>query len=57
MTGQIPATLAEVLNIAVTGYGLKFVMAAAITPILYAIRNVLHDKFGFEPLPVDYVDE
>ena len=54
VTNQIPATLSEVFNIAITGYGLKFVISAAITPILYFIRNILHNKFHFEPLPVDY---
>eukprot|EP01038_Epipyxis_sp_PR26KG_P006469 gene6469-8898_t len=54
VTNQIPATLPEVFNIAITGYGLKFVISAMITPILYFIRNILHNKFGFEPLPVDY---
>jgi uncharacterized PurR-regulated membrane protein YhhQ (DUF165 family) len=57
LTNQVPATLAEVSNIAVTGYALKFVISAAITPILYVVRNFLHDKFGFEALPVDYVEE
>jgi uncharacterized PurR-regulated membrane protein YhhQ (DUF165 family) len=57
LTNQVPATLAEVSNIAVTGYALKFVISAAITPILYVVRNFLHNKFGFEALPVDYVEE
>jgi len=57
VTNQVPATIAEVMNIAITGYGLKFVISAFITPILYIIRNVLHNKFGFEPLPIDYIEE
>ena len=57
VTNQVPATLAEVFNIAITGYSLKFVIAGLITPILYLIRNILHDKFGFEPLPVDYEED
>lgn len=57
VTNQIPATMAEVMNIAITGYGLKFVIAGVITPILYLIRNVLHNRFGFEPLPVDYNED
>lgn len=57
VTNQTPATLAEVMNIAITGYGLKFVIAAAITPLIYIIRNFLHKRFGFEPLPADYKEE
>eukprot|EP01031_Cornospumella_fuschlensis_P033552 gene33552-40591_t len=57
VTNQVPATIKEVLNIAITGYGLKFVIAGLITPILYGIRSVLHNRFGFEPLPVDYKEE
>lgn len=57
VTGQVPATLQEVLNIAVTGYGLKFVIAGMITPFIYLIRNFLHKTYGFEALPVDYVEE
>lgn len=57
VTNQTPASLREVMNIAITGYGLKFVIAAAITPMIYVIRNFLHKKFGFEPLPADYQDE
>jgi len=56
-TGQVPATLKEVLNIAITGYSLKFVIAGFITPFIYIIRNFLHDKFGFEALPVDFDEE
>jgi hypothetical protein len=36
---------------------LKFVISAAITPILYLVRDILHKKYGFEALPVDYVEE
>jgi uncharacterized integral membrane protein (TIGR00697 family) len=57
VTNQIPATMREVMNIAITGYGLKFVISLLITPILYLVRNLLHDKFGFRPLPADYVEE
>lgn len=57
LTNQVPATLAEVSNIALTGYALKFVISAAITPVLYLVRNILHNKYGFEALPVDYVEE
>jgi queuosine precursor transporter len=57
ITNQIPATLSEVFNIAITGYSLKFVIAGVITPILYMVRNLLHNKFGFEPLPPDYHED
>ena len=53
ITNQTPATLSEVLNIAVTGYGLKFIIAAAMTPFLYIIRNYLQKRFGLAPLPSD----
>ena len=56
VTNQTPATLAEVWNIAITGYGLKFIIAFLITPILYALRHIMHNHFKLEPLPVDYKD-
>lgn len=56
LTNQTPATLAEVWNIAITGYGLKFVISFLITPILYALRHIMHNHFKLEPLPVDYKD-
>lgn len=57
VTGQTPASLVEVWNIACTGYGLKFVIAALITPILYALRDLMHKKFKLEPVPLDYDDK
>jgi uncharacterized PurR-regulated membrane protein YhhQ (DUF165 family) len=57
VTNQIPATLKEVFNISITGYGLKFVISLLISPILYLLRNILHNKYGFEPLPIDYEDK
>ena len=56
VTNQTPATLAEVWNIAITGYGLKFIISFLITPILYALRHIMHNHFKLEPLPVDYKD-
>jgi len=53
---QIPATLKEVWGISITGYSLKFVISAVITPILYLMRNILHNKYGLQPLPIDYVE-
>jgi hypothetical protein len=38
LTGQTGATIPEVLNIAATGYGLKFFLAAAMTPFLYLLK-------------------
>jgi uncharacterized integral membrane protein (TIGR00697 family) len=57
VTNQIPATLREVSNIAITGYGLKFAIAGLITPVLYGVRHLLHTKLGFEPLPIDYKED
>ena len=54
LTGQIPATVSEVFDIAVTGYGLKFAISFLITPMLYLVRYVMHNFFGLEPLPSDY---
>mmetsp|Transcript_56560 Transcript_56560/g.149081 ORF Transcript_56560/g.149081 Transcript_56560/m.149081 type:complete len:357 (-) Transcript_56560:161-1231(-) len=53
LCGQVGASVREVLNIAVTGYLLKFAAATAITPILYMTRSLLHGTFGLEPLPPD----
>ena len=41
LTGQTGATIPEVLNIAATGYGLKFFLAAAMTPFLYLLKVAL----------------
>jgi uncharacterized integral membrane protein (TIGR00697 family) len=57
ITNQTPASLSEVIQIAITGYTLKFVIAGLMTPLIYAIRNLLHKKYGFEPLPVDYEEQ
>jgi uncharacterized integral membrane protein (TIGR00697 family) len=53
LTGQTPATFEEVLNIAVTGYGLKFSLSAALTPLLYVLKTIMTEKFGLTPLPVE----
>ena len=53
LTGQTPATLPEVYNIAATGYGLKFFLSACMTPLLYGIKNVMTNQFGLVPLPAD----
>lgn len=53
LTGQIPATLKEVWNISITGYSLKFVISALITPILYGLKHVMENTFGLVPIPID----
>eukprot|EP00291_Cryptomonas_curvata_P012866 CAMPEP_0172202068 /NCGR_PEP_ID=MMETSP1050-20130122/30408_1 /TAXON_ID=233186 /ORGANISM="Cryptomonas curvata, Strain CCAP979/52" /LENGTH=271 /DNA_ID=CAMNT_0012879901 /DNA_START=186 /DNA_END=1001 /DNA_ORIENTATION=- len=57
ITGQEAATLPEVLDIATTGYGLKFFFSLAMTPIIYGTREWMHKTFQLEPLPSDYVDQ
>ena len=52
-TGQPPASLREVLNISITGYGLKFVIAGLITPLLYLLRKICIEQFQLEPVPVE----
>lgn len=54
LTNQIPATIEDVISISVTGYGLKFFMAAALTPLLYALKYVLESIYNLKPAPVDY---
>ena len=53
VTGQTPATIEEVLNIAATGYGLKFFLSFAMTPFLYILKSIMTEKFGLLPIPVD----
>ncbi len=53
LQGQTPATLDEVMSIAATGYGLKFVLAAALTPLLYVVKGVMSEKFGLEAIPAE----
>jgi uncharacterized integral membrane protein (TIGR00697 family) len=57
LTGQTPATLDEVLNIATTGYGLKFALSAAMTPFLYLLKTILTEQFGLQALPADSTTE
>jgi uncharacterized integral membrane protein (TIGR00697 family) len=47
------APFRDVLQIAATGYILKFVIAVAITPLIYAGHGVLHRWFGLVPLPAE----
>ena len=46
-------TCVQVLSIAATGYGLKFALAAALTPLLYLVKNVMSERFGLEAIPAD----
>ncbi len=52
-----PATPAapfeDVLKIAATGYMLKFVVAVAITPLIYAGHGMIHRWVGLTPLPAE----
>lgn len=47
-----PAPLSAIPAIAVTGYLLKFAIAIAITPLIYAGRMVMHRWFGLTPIAV-----
>lgn len=46
-----PAPLAAIPGIAVTGYALKFAIAIAITPVIYAGRYAMHRWLGLTPMP------
>lgn len=56
VTGQVPATFEEVLNIAATGYGLKLFLSLSLTPVIYIVKGILTDKFGLQPLPAEPLD-
>ena len=53
LNGQPPASIPEVLNIAATGYGLKFALAASLTPMLYVLKSIMTDRFGLQPIPAE----
>lgn len=44
--------MTDALKTAATGYVLKFVLALAITPLIYAGHMVLREGFGMKPMPV-----
>jgi uncharacterized integral membrane protein (TIGR00697 family) len=48
-----PVGLGDVVNIAFTGYALKFVFAIVATPVIYAGRWMIHEWVGMQPLPPD----
>ena len=47
------AAVQTILRIAATGYALKFLIALGLTPVIYAGRWFLHDRFGLQPLPAE----
>lgn len=49
-----PVPLGSVLTLAATGYILKFFIAIALTPLIYAGRALMQRKFGLIPLPHDH---
>ena len=46
-----PAPVSAIPSIAITGYILKFVLALAITPLIYLGRSIMERKFGLKPIP------
>lgn len=48
-----PMGFAEILRTAATGYTLKFVIAIAITPLIYAGHGIMKRWFGLTPMPVE----
>jgi queuosine precursor transporter len=44
-------TMPRVLEVAATGYILKFFIALGLTPLIYLGRKIIHDRFGLQPLP------
>ncbi len=46
----LPASFSNVIQIALTGYVLKFVIAIAITPLIYAGHGVIERLTGLRPL-------
>jgi len=57
LTGQTPASFEEVMNIAVTGYGLKFCLGIAMTPFLYMMKYLLSTKLGLKAIPASTDEE
>ncbi|HYF14356.1 MAG TPA: queuosine precursor transporter [Phycisphaerales bacterium] len=48
-----PMPAHEIINTALTGYVLKFLIAVAITPLIYAGRAALRDLAGLTPIPAE----
>jgi uncharacterized integral membrane protein (TIGR00697 family) len=53
LLGNDAVDFGQVLSIAFTGYILKFVIAVALTPVIYAGRWFIRTQFGMMPVPVD----
>ena len=52
--GGDPMPFSEVPSTAATGYILKFFIAIALTPLIYAGRAIMQRRFGLVPLPSDH---
>lgn len=50
--GVLGAPPLEILRLAATGYLLKFLLAVAVTPLIYAGHALIEGLFGLQPLPV-----
>ncbi|MDP1662190.1 MAG: queuosine precursor transporter [Phycisphaerales bacterium] len=53
--GGDPMPIESVPQTAATGYILKFFIALALTPLIYAGRALMQRRFGLVPLPSDHV--
>jgi queuosine precursor transporter len=51
LVGKEPATFEFVLRTAATGYILKFVIAIALTPVIYLGRWLIRTRLGLQPMP------
>jgi queuosine precursor transporter len=51
--GGVPMNASQVIETALTGYTLKFIIALAITPLLYLGHGIIHRSTGLSPLPPD----
>jgi uncharacterized integral membrane protein (TIGR00697 family) len=53
LMGKEASSFGDVLEIAKTGYILKFFIAVGLTPVIYAGRWYIHSQFGMAPLGPD----
>ena len=51
--GSEPAPISAIPAIAVTGYMLKFVLAIAVTPLIYLGRWLMREVGGLTPIPAE----
>lgn len=49
--GPTPMTWVEVFKTGATGYTLKFLLALAVTPLIYLGHGLMESSFGLRPLP------